>query len=112
MIVRRWEAWATAVGADRYEQHFATVVVEKLKTLDGFRGAQMLRAVDAADDRVQLMDLTYWESLESITAFTGDDVRTAIVDETAQQYLLNFDTTASHYSLEVDAVSGSVQAGR
>jgi heme-degrading monooxygenase HmoA len=109
MIVRRWEARATAEGADRYRAHFATVVVEQLKELDGFRGAQVLRAVDAGTDRVELIDLTYWESLDAITAFAGADVRMAIVDETARQYLLEFDSTVSHYSLEVDTVTGSAQ---
>jgi heme-degrading monooxygenase HmoA len=107
VIVRKWEALATADGADKYQEHFATVVVDKLKTLDGFLGAQVLRAVDADadDDNVKLMDLTYWDSFDSITAFAGVDVRTAIVDEIARQYLVSFDDTVSHYRLAVDTIS-------
>jgi heme-degrading monooxygenase HmoA len=102
MIVRRWEARATPDGADKYQAHFATVVVDKLKALDGFRGAQVFRSVESAG-RVHLMDLTYWESLESIVAFAGADVGTAVVDEHAQRLLLDFDTTAAHFTIEVDA---------
>ncbi len=85
------------------------MVVDKLKALDGFRGAQLLRAVDSGTGHVELIDLTYWESLESITAFAGTDVRTAIVDETARQCLVDFDHTVSHYSLEVDTITDSAQ---
>lgn len=111
LIVRRWEARTTTEGAERYQAHFATVVLEKLKTLDGFRGAQILRAVDPGADQVKLIDLTYWESLDSIGAFAGADLRTAVVDETAQRYLVDFDSSVSHYSLEVDTVTGSARAG-
>lgn len=107
MIVRRWEARATTEGADSYQAHFATVVLDKLKTLNGFHGAQILRAVDPGADQVKLIDLTYWESLDSISAFAGADVRTAVVDETARQYLVDFDSSVSHYSLEVDTITGS-----
>ena len=111
MIVRRWEARTTTEGADRYQAHFANVVLEKLKMLDGFRGAQILRAVDAGADQVKLIDLTYWESLDSISAFAGAEVRTAVVDETARQYLVDFDSRVSHYSVEVDTITGSARAG-
>jgi heme-degrading monooxygenase HmoA len=111
MIVRRWEARTTTEGADRYQAHFATVVLEKLKPLDGFRGAQILRAVDAGADHVKLIDLTYWESLDSISAFAGADLRTAVVDETARRYLVDFDRSVSHYSVELDTITGSARAG-
>jgi heme-degrading monooxygenase HmoA len=108
MIVRRWEARATPEGAEQYERHFATVGLEKLRTIDGFRGAQVLRSVGQDTDRPHVVDLTYWDSLDAITAFAGADVRTAIVDETAQQYLLDFDRVATHYALDVDERATSV----
>jgi heme-degrading monooxygenase HmoA len=111
MIVRKWEARTTTEGADRYQAHFATVVLDKLKTLDGFHGAQILRAADADAENVKLIDLTYWESLDSISAFAGADVRTAVVDDTARQFLVDFDSSVSHNSLELDTITGSARAG-
>lgn len=102
VIVRRWTARATIEGADRYQKHFIAVVVPKLARLDGFRGALVLREA-THENRVILTDLTFWESLNSIDAFSGTDISRAIVDDTAQSLLLDYDKTTTHSTVVVDA---------
>ena len=101
MIARIWTARATAEGADRYQQHFESVVLRKLEELDGFRGAIVLRDDDTGG-HVKLTDLTFWDSLEKIEAFAAPDINVAVVDEIARSFLVDFDTTVSHSSVAVD----------
>jgi heme-degrading monooxygenase HmoA len=94
MIIRSWRATATPDGAQRYAQHFEKVVLPKLSTLEGFRGAFVL--LDDSREVVEIEDLTLWESHDSIRAFTGADTEVAVVDEVARSMLLDHDTTVTH----------------
>jgi heme-degrading monooxygenase HmoA len=106
MIVRRWSATATAKGADNYQRHFTQAVLPALRRLDGFQGAYVLRQVDTHDrERVMLTDLTFWDSLDAISAFSSPDIDNAVVDPTAQTHLLDFDTTVTHHHVVVDTLS-------
>ncbi len=97
MIVRSWQAIATAAGARDYAQHFDAVVMPKLAALDGFRGACVL--LDESGEVVNIEDLTFWESLDSIHSFAGPDIETAVVDEVARRMLITFDTNVIHRSV-------------
>jgi heme-degrading monooxygenase HmoA len=101
MIARIWTARATDEGADLYERHFENVVLHKLGELDGFRGAVVLRADDEGG-RIKLTDLTFWDSLDAIEAFAAPDIGRAVVDDTAQSFLDDFDTTVTHATVAVD----------
>ena len=106
MIVRRWSATATTEGADEYQRHFTQVVLPALRRIDGFRGAYVLRQFDAQhEQRAVITDLTFWESIDSIQAFSGHDVNNAVVDPTAQTYLLDFDAVVTHHTVVVDTLS-------
>lgn len=104
MIIRSWGATATAEGADRYQAHFTEAVLPSLRRLNGFKGAYVLRQV-ATGDRAVLKDLTFWDSLDAIQAFSGPDLSKAIVDPAARTFLLDYDATVSHYVIEVDTLS-------
>ncbi len=94
MIARSWQATATTAGARDYVRHFDEVVLAKLATIDGFRGACVL--LDESGENVRIEDLTFWDSLDSIRAFAGNNLETAVVDEVAQHMLITFDTTVNH----------------
>lgn len=104
MIARIWRATATHAKATTYQHHFATIVVPHLKTIEGFSGASLLRR--EANDGIELVALTLWQSLDSILAFTGPDPDKAIVDADAQAMLAAFDTTAGNYEIVVDDRGG------
>jgi heme-degrading monooxygenase HmoA len=102
VIARRWTARATIDGADRYQAHFSAVVLPKLERLAGFRGALVLRE-ESGGDRVTLTDITFWESHAAIGAFSGPDPSVAVVDDTARSLLIDYDTTATHATVAIDA---------
>ena len=105
MIVRSWSATATSAGAGDYSRYFAGTLLPQLRGLPGFAGAYLLsRDFDDAGS-VELTACTFWESPEAIRAFAGDDITVAIVEPEAQAMLLDFDRTAAHRSVLVDARS-------
>jgi heme-degrading monooxygenase HmoA len=97
MIVRIWRGQATNAKADAYFRHVTGTVFPSLKRLAGHCGAWLLRR--QVDGQTEFLALTLWESLDSIRAFAGDDVATAIVEPEAHAVLADFDDFARHYEV-------------
>lgn len=102
MIVRAWQATATAEGADIYRGHFTRTVLPELQRIEGYQGAYLLRRDH--DTHVQLQVLTLWDSLEAISSFAGATPEDAIVDPAAQAALVSYDSTVTHHTVVVDTV--------
>ncbi len=103
IIARSWSATATSSGAGDYGRYFAGTLLPQLRGLPGFAGAYLLsRDLDDAGS-AELTAFTFWESPEAIRAFTGEDITISVVEPEAQAMLLDFDRTATHRTLLVDA---------
>jgi len=103
MIVRTWSATADAAGAVNYSRYFAGTLLPQLRQLPGFAGAYLLRRDLDQDGTVELTTHTFWESLEAIRAFAGNDITLSIVEPEAQAMLLDFDRTATHRNVVTNA---------
>ena len=103
MIIRTWSATADAVGARNYSRYFEGTLLPELRKLSGFNGACLLRRDIGEDGTAELTAHTCWESPEAIRAFAGDDTTVSVVEPEAQAMLLDFDRTATHRSVVVDA---------
>jgi len=104
MVVRTWSATADAAGAGDYSRYFDGTLLPELRKLPGFNGACLLRRELGEDGTVELTTHTFWESPEAIRAFTGDDdITVSVVEPEARAMLLDFDRTATHRSVVVDA---------
>lgn len=103
MIVRTWSATADGAGAEDYSRYFDGTLLPGLRTLPGFKGACLLRREFGEDSTVELTAHTFWESTEAIRAFAGDDITVSVVEPEAQAMLLDFDRTATHRRVVVDA---------
>jgi heme-degrading monooxygenase HmoA len=97
MIVRNWRGQVAADEADAYYRHVTETVFPELETLTGHQGAWLLRR--EVDGRTEFLAVTFWESLDSIRSFAGDDIATAIVEPEARAVLADFDDFARHYEL-------------
>jgi heme-degrading monooxygenase HmoA len=101
LVVRTWRATATSAGAREYHSYFAGTLLPQLRDLPGFAGGYLLsRDVNGT---VELTTHTFWESPAAVRAFAGDDVTASVVEPEAQSVLLDFDPTATHRSVLVDA---------
>jgi hypothetical protein len=105
LIARIWSATATCAGAESYGRYFTGTLLPELRKLPGFVGAYLLgNDPDAPDDTtVKLTACTFWDSLDAIRAFAGDDISVSIVEPEARAMLLSFDRTATHRGVLADA---------
>jgi heme-degrading monooxygenase HmoA len=103
MIVRAWSGRATRASAAEYLRHVTEDVFPSLRQLDGYLGARVLQR--DVGDRVEFVVLTQWRSMESIRAFAGDDLETAVVHATARAALVDFDEHVRHFELAYEEPS-------
>jgi mannose-6-phosphate isomerase-like protein (cupin superfamily) len=104
MIARRWRGWAAGPeDADAYVAHFERAVRPSLERLEGHLGASVER-VPVSDGRVEIVVVTRWDSYESIRAFTGEQLETAVVEPEARAVLADFDTGVRHIELVEEAL--------
>lgn len=99
MIARLWRGSATPDKAPLYTEHFETIVIPNLERLAGHRGAMLLQRETGG--MIEFTAITFWDSLDSIRAFAGDDADAAHVEPEARTALEDFDTFARNFDLVV-----------
>ena len=97
MIARLWRGFTWPGKADAYAKHLYATLLPELRALAGFRDAQLLRR--DIPDGAEIVVVTYWESMDSIRAFAGDDVERAVVAEEAQPLFRVYDATVRHFTV-------------
>jgi heme-degrading monooxygenase HmoA len=102
MISRVWHGWTTAANADTYEALLATEIFPGIENrrLEGYHGIQLLRR--EVGDTVEFVTIMWFESMESVRAFAGDDPEVAVVLPVAEALLARFDARSQHYEVKVD----------
>ena len=94
MIARLWSGKAKdAANGDLYQRHVTRTVFPELKKIPGHKGAQVLRR------NQEFLVITFWESMEAIRRFAGDDPERAVVEPEAQAALIDYDELVSHYEV-------------
>jgi len=99
LIARFWSARSTPAQARTYVDHLKTKVLATLRKLEGYSRAMLLER--QASNEVEIVVITFWQSLESIRSFAGDDLETAIVADEAADLLTQFDRRVRQYELVV-----------
>ena len=100
MIGRIWHGWASPENADAYEQLLRNEVLPGIDRVQGFRGAQLFRR-NAADE-VEFVTITFFDSLEAVRAFAGDDYEVAVVPPEAHKLLAHYDARSAHYDVRFE----------
>ena len=97
-VARIWRGWTTVENADAYQKVAETEVFPAIidRGIPGLLGASLMRADDVVDGEVEFTTIIWFESLESVTGFMGDDYRRAHVPDTARAVLTRFDAEAKH----------------
>jgi heme-degrading monooxygenase HmoA len=109
MIARTWRGRATREKADDYLHHFETDVVGNLKGIPGNKGAYLLRR--AVDGEVEFLAVTFWDSIETIKKFSGEDPEAAHIEPEGRAALREFDDFARNYEI-VCAAGDRAQEGQ
>jgi len=90
---------ATTQNADAYERIVREQVIPGIEArrIPGFRSIDLARGEREHD--VEFMTLMWFDSLDAVKAFTGDDYEVAHVPAEAQAVLADFDKRSSHYQV-------------
>ena len=97
MILRMWRAQSTVEKADEYIRHATAKVFPALRTIEGHRGAFLLR--HTLGDTVNLVVLTLWESMDAVRKFAGAEPDRAVVEPDARAVLTSFDDFVTHFDV-------------
>lgn len=99
MITRIWHGWTTPANADVYEELLRTDILPGIarKQLPGYQGAHLLRRT--LPDEVEFVTVLWFETLDSVRNFMGDDYEVAYVPPRARAVLSRFDERSQHYEM-------------
>lgn len=99
MIARLWHGWTTREKADEYEELLRSRILPGIHRVRGYKGSYLLRK--DGEDEVEFVTLTFFESMDAVREFAGEDYRTAVVPPEARLLLSRFDATSEHYETVV-----------
>ena len=97
MIVRVWRGYGAVTDGDAYPRHLLETVRPKLAQLPGFRSLYLLR--HQGMEEIEFLVLTFWDSMDAVRAFAGNQPELAVVEPEARAALLRFDSTVAHYEV-------------
>jgi len=101
MISRVWHGWTSRKNADAYEELLRTEIFSGIakRSIQGYRGIHLLRR--DVDDGVEFVTIMWFDSLDAVRAFAGEDYEVAVVPAKARQLLGRFDSRSAHYQVIV-----------
>jgi heme-degrading monooxygenase HmoA len=99
VISRLWHGWTTQANANRYEELLRTEVFTGIaaRGIDGFLGIDLLRR--NLGEAVEFVTVMWFDSLEAVRAFAGEDYERAVVPPAARALLARFDERSVHYDV-------------
>jgi hypothetical protein len=99
MISRIWHGYTTPVNADAYESLLKTEIFTGIanRHIVGYKGIQLLRR--NLDAEVEFVTVMWFESIDAVRSFAGEDYEVAVVPPKARALLSRFDAHSQHYDV-------------
>ena len=97
MICRQWRGWTSPANAAAYERIVRGEVIPGIEArrIPGFRHIDLMRR-DLGGE-IEFQTLMWFDDLDSIKAFMGEDYAVSHVPAAAQAVLSRFDDRAVHF---------------
>ncbi len=95
MIMRTWRGAVRAADAERYLEHQAGTGIREYREAPGNLGAMVLTR--ARGDLVEVTTVSFWESMDSVRGFAGDDPEQAKFYPGDDDLLVEKDLHADHH---------------
>jgi len=102
MISRIWHGYTTHENADAYESLLKEEIfigIEK-KEITGYQGINLLKR--NLEDEVEFITIMWFDSIESVRLFAGEDYEIAVVPPKARKLLKYFDERSQHYEVKAN----------
>jgi heme-degrading monooxygenase HmoA len=99
MIGRIWHGWTTPANADTYESLLKDEIFVGIqdRQIMGYRGIHLLRR-DLGDE-IEFVTIMWFDSIDAVRAFAGEDYEVAVVPPAARAVLSHFDARSQHYEM-------------
>jgi heme-degrading monooxygenase HmoA len=97
VIARIWRGAVRSADADEYADYISDTGLDEYRRTPGNRGAWILRR--DVGDRSEFLTLSFWESLDAVKAFAGEDYETAVYYPEDERYLVERAETCEHYDV-------------
>ncbi len=97
MISRIWHGWTTRENAASYETLLRSEILPGIanRSIRGLEGAHLLRR--DVPEGVEFVTILWFDTLEAVRGFAGEDYEAAVVPEKARRLLARFDARSQHY---------------
>lgn len=99
MIARIWHGYTSPQQAQPYENLLKEEIFVGIenKKIPGYKGIQLLKR-DLGDE-VEFTTIMWFENIQSVKHFVGEDYSKAYIPDTAKQLLSRFDVESIHCEL-------------
>jgi heme-degrading monooxygenase HmoA len=97
MIVRTWRGATRAADAAAYVDYLMTTGIPEYEAVPGNRGTLVLHRIEG--ERAEFLILSWWDSLDAVRGFAGQDVATAVFYPEDERYLVERDLEAFHWEI-------------
>lgn len=103
-VARVWRGWTTTENADAYQaiaegEVFPAIMARRIP---GLLRAHVLRSDDIVEGEVEFTTVIWFDSLDSVKGFMGENYREAHLPENARAVLTRFDAEAKHFHLTAE----------
>jgi heme-degrading monooxygenase HmoA len=97
VISRIWHGWTTRENATAYETLLRSEILPGIasRSIRGLSGAHLLRR--DVPEGVEFVTILWFDTLEAVREFAGEDYEAAVVPEKARRLLTRFDARSQHY---------------
>ena len=98
-VCRLWRGWTTPENAGAYERTVRTEVIPAIEArkIPGFQHIDLMKR-DLGNE-VEFLTCMWFDSIDSIKAFTGEDYAVSHVPAATQAVLSRFDAWAAHFEV-------------
>jgi heme-degrading monooxygenase HmoA len=97
MIARIWHGKTSIENFAAYTEFLKLVAIPDYQKTNGFKGLTFLRQVQNDEGHFNL--ITYWENLDAIKNFAGQDFEKAKYYPEDSRYLLDFEEKVQHHEV-------------
>lgn len=97
MIARLWHGVTRSADSDAYLQYLHRTGIPDYKATPGNRGVTVLRRSEGA--KTHFLLVTFWDSLEAIKKFAGEEYEKARYYPEDTRWLLELEPTVMHYEV-------------
>ena len=97
MIARIWHGTTEVAKADEYVEYLKKTGLPDYRNTEGNLAAYVLRRLE--DDKAHFVTFTFWDSIDAIKKFAGEDYEKARYYPEDKDFLLEFEPTVQHYEV-------------